>query len=114
MKNLIPLLFLSSALAADPAILKSEFIYDTGPYPQIHATTIVETPSGMVSAWFGGTAETNPDVCIWVSRVVYGKWPDSVDTSHGVQPAGTRHPKWHRVLLQPKNALVMRSHKLRH
>jgi hypothetical protein len=41
--------------AADPAILTTEYIYDTGPYPQIHATTIVETPTGLVTAWFGGT-----------------------------------------------------------
>jgi predicted neuraminidase len=66
---LLPLLFvatLSLSRAADPAIVKSEFIYDTGPYPSIHATTIVETPTGLVAAWFGGTHEKNPDVCIWV------------------------------------------------
>lgn len=33
------------AAPAQPGVLKSEFIYDTGPYPRIHAMTIVETPS---------------------------------------------------------------------
>jgi hypothetical protein len=42
--------------AADPAILTTEFVYDTGPHSSIHATTIVETPTGLVTAWFGGTA----------------------------------------------------------
>jgi predicted neuraminidase len=98
--------------AADPAILKSEFIYDTGPYPQIHATTIVETPTGLVSAWFGGTREKHPDVGIWVSRQVDGKWTTSVEAANGVQHTlmdGTvvRHPTWNPVLFQPKDGPLM-------
>ncbi len=83
------------------AILSSEFIYDSGPYPQIHATTIAETPTGLVAAWFGGTHEKNPDVCIWVSRFVSGKWTTSVETANGIQPDGSRHPTWNPVLFQP-------------
>ncbi len=99
--------------AADPAVLKSEFIYDTGPYPQIHATTIVETTQGgMVTAWFGGTAEKNPDVCIWVSRLVDGKWTNGVEVANGVQPDGTRHPTWNPVLFQPKDAPLMLFYKV--
>ena len=94
------------------ALLKSEFIYESGPYPQIHATTIVETPTGLVAAWFGGTAERNPDVCIWVSRLVDGKWTASVETANGVQPDGTRHPTWNPVLFQPKNAPLMLFYKV--
>ena len=97
---------------ADPAVLKTEFIYDTGPYPSIHATTIVETPTGMVSAWFGGTAERNPDVCIWVSRLVDGKWTESVETANGVQADGTRHPTWNPVLFQPRGAPLMLFYKV--
>ena len=98
---------LSAALAADPAILKSEFIYESGPYPSIHATTIEETPAGLVAAWFGGTAEKNPDVCIWVSHLVDGRWTESVETANGVQPDGTRHPTWNPVLFQPKDGPLM-------
>jgi predicted neuraminidase len=86
-----------------PAILKSEFIYDTGPYPQIHATTLVETPSGLVAAWFGGTAEGKKDVCIWVSRQMpNGQWTESVETANGIQSDGSRQPTWNPVLFQPK------------
>ncbi len=106
------LLPLSGLFAADPAVVKSEFIYDTGPYPQIHATTIVETPTGLVSAWFGGTHERNPDVCIWVSRQVDGKWTESVETANGVQADGTRHPTWNPVLFQPKGAPLMLFYKV--
>lgn len=101
------------AVAADPAILTTEYIYDTGPYPQIHATTIVETPSGLVTAWFGGTAEKNPDVCIWVSRQLPdGKWTEGVETANGVQADGTRHPTWNPVLFQPKDAPLMLFYKV--
>ena len=99
-------------VAANPAILTTEYIYDTGPYPSIHATTIVETPTGLVSAWFGGTAERNPDVCIWVSRLVDGKWTESVETANGVQADGSRHPTWNPVLFQPKDAPLMLFYKV--
>lgn len=114
MKKLLCALFITavSLQAADPAILKTEYIYDTGPYPQIHATTIVETPSGLVTAWFGGTAEKNPDVCIWVSRQLPdGKWTEGVETANGVQPDGTRHPTWNPVLFQPRVADSLRESK---
>lgn len=111
----LPCLLLSAvshATAEDP-VLKSEFIYDTGPYPQIHATTIVETAGGgLVSAWFGGTHEKHPDVCIWVSRLVEGKWTESVEVANGVQPDGTRHPTWNPVLFQPKDAPLMLFYKV--
>jgi predicted neuraminidase len=100
-------------ITADPAILTTEYIYDTGPYPQIHATTIVETPTGLVTAWFGGTAEKNPDVCIWVSRQLPdGKWTEGVETANGVQADGSRHPTWNPVLFQPKGAPLMLFYKV--
>ena len=101
------------SISVDPAILKTEYIYNTGPYPQIHATTIVETPTGLVSAWFGGTAERNPDVCIWVSRqLADGTWSEGVETANGVQTDGSRHPTWNPVLFQPKDAPLMLFYKV--
>jgi predicted neuraminidase len=107
--NLLPL---AHATEPQPGFLKSEFIYESGPYPSIHATTIVETPTGLVSAWFGGTAEKNPDVCIWVSRLMDGKWTPSVETANGVQPDGTRHPTWNPVLFQPSKGPLMLFYKV--
>ena len=102
----------SRPLVAHPAIRKSEFIYDTGPYPQIHATTIVETPTGLVSAWFGGTREKNPDVCIYVSRQIASKWTESIEVANGVQPEGTRHPTWNPVLFQPREGPLLLFYKV--
>ncbi len=98
--------------ASESAVVKSEFIYDTGPYPQIHASTIVETPTGLVAAWFGGTHEKHPDVGIWVSRQVDGEWTQSVEVANGIQYSlsdGTvvRHPTWNPVLFQPKEGPLM-------
>ena len=42
------------------------FIFDTAPFAECHASTVVELRNGaMMSAWFGGSAEGNPDVTIW-------------------------------------------------
>ena len=84
------------------AIVKSEFIYDTAPFPSCHASTIAETKSGLVAAWFGGTAERNPDVCIYVARNENGKWTAPVAVADGVGFATNRLPTWNPVLFQPK------------
>lgn len=89
-------------------ILVDEFIYTTAPYPSCHASTIVETPKGIVAAWFGGTAERNPDVGIWVSRFENGKWTPSVEVVNGIQNESLRYPTWNPVLFQiPKGDLLL-------
>lgn len=85
----------------NPLII-SEFIYEQAPFPSCHASTIVETKSGLVAAWFGGTAERNPDVCIYVSRIENGKWTAPVAVADGVGFATNRLPTWNPVLFQPK------------
>jgi hypothetical protein len=84
-----------------PAILKTELLYDRAPYPQAHASTIVETSAGtLAAAWFGGTHERHPDVGIWFSRHVDGRWQEAVEVADGVQPDGPRQPTWNPVLFQ--------------
>ena len=117
MKKFSPLLLLSlvfapSFLNAESAVLKTEFIYDSGPYPSVHATTIVETQTGLVAAWFGGTHEKHPDVGIWVSRFTDGRWSQSVEVANGVQYTLAdgkvlRHPTWNPVLFQPKSGPLL-------
>ena len=97
----------------DPAILLTEFIYESGPYPSVHASTIVETPSHeLVAAWFGGTRERSPDVGIWLSRKEKSGWTPSVEVANGVQPDGTRHPTWNPVLFQPRTGPLMLFYKV--
>src|SRR5207302_6119753 len=58
-----------SASGAEPGLIKSEFIYESAPFPQCHASSIAESKAGLLAAWFGGTRERNPDVGIWLSRL---------------------------------------------
>lgn len=101
-------LVLSPALAAGaaphPAVLSSEFIYEQAPYPECHASTIVETaPGRLAAAWFGGTKERNPDVGIWFARQENGRWLPAVEVANGVQADGAKRlPTWNPVLFQPK------------
>ena len=67
----------------------SEFVFETAPFASAHASTIVETRDGLVTAWFGGTREGAADVGIWVSRRVKGAWTPP-DRGRDRRPAG-RH-----------------------
>ncbi|MBI1249662.1 sialidase [bacterium] len=98
----------------NPAMVTSEFIYpaDNSPTPQCHASTIVETPNGLVAAWFGGTAEKNPDVGIWLSRKTSQGWTDPIEVVNGVQSDETRYPTWNPVLFQPKEGPLMLFYKV--
>ena len=105
-------LFCLAALSAHPAVVKSEFIYEKAPFPSCHATTIADTRDGLVAAWFGGTAEKNPDVGIWVSRHTGGAWTAPVEVATGIQPDGKRLPCWNPVLFQPKGGPLMLFYKV--
>ncbi len=100
-------------LDAVPALLKSEFLYETAPFPSCYASTIAEpTGGGLVTAWFGGTAEKNPDVGIWLARLEGGRWTAPVEVANGVQPDGQRHPTWNPVLFQPKTGPLLLFYKV--
>ena len=74
---------LSSQSGAAAAIVHSEFLFETAPFPSVHASTIAETREGLVAAWFGGTREGAPDVGIWVSRHAKGAWTAPVEVATG-------------------------------
>jgi predicted neuraminidase len=95
--------------ATHPSYVSGEFIYEKAPYPQCHASTIAETsPGKLVAAWFGGTRERDPDVCIWVARYENGKWLEGTQVADGVQPSGPRLPTWNPVLFQaPGGPLIL-------
>lgn len=103
------------ALSTDPqpGLIKSEFIYETAPFPSCHASTIVETNEGkLLAAWFGGTNEKDPDVGIWISHWSDGQWSAPREVANGVQyrqADGTlvRHPTWNPVLFQPTQGPLM-------
>ena len=98
--------------AASPGVVTTEFIYETAPFPQCHASTIVESKGSLIAAWFGGTKEKDPDVGIWVARHEAGKWTPPVEVANGVQGDGKRHPCWNPVLFQPKTGPLLLFYKV--
>jgi predicted neuraminidase len=100
-----------SALNPDPVLVR-EFIYDQAPFPSCHASTIAETRGGLVAAWFGGTAEKNPDVGIWVSRRINGEWTAPAEVATGMQKDGKRYPCWNPVLFQPNKGPLLLFYKV--
>ncbi|HMC12304.1 MAG TPA: exo-alpha-sialidase, partial [Pirellulaceae bacterium] len=94
--------------AVQPGIVTGEFIYETAPFPQCHASTIALGRDGLVASWFGGTRERHPDVGIWVSRHDGKGWSAPVEVANGIQDATTRHPCWNPVLFQmPDGPLLL-------
>ena len=102
------------AVPGQGGYVQGELIYslDDRPTPECHASTIVETPSGMLAAWFGGTGEKFPDVGIWVSRQIDGAWSRPVEVVNGVQSPETRYPCWNPVLFQPQQGPLLLFYKV--
>jgi predicted neuraminidase len=102
------------AAPGEGAYLKGELLYplDNKPTPECHASTIVETPSGLVCAFFAGTYERHPDVGIRVSRLVDGEWTRPEEVVNGVQNDELRYPCWNPVLFLPEGGPLMLFYKV--
>jgi predicted neuraminidase len=94
------------------AVVWSEFISAAPPTAQSHASTLVETPAGLVVAWFGGKQERDPGVGIWLARQVDGHWSRPIEVADGRQPDGTRQPSWNPVLFRPRGGPLMLFYKV--
>src|SRR6266478_1666988 len=93
-------------------LMQSEFIFETAPFPECHASTVAETKDGLVAAWFGGTRESHRDVGVWVARHVENQWTISVEAANGVESPTNRYPCWNPVLFQPKTGPLMLFYKV--
>jgi predicted neuraminidase len=91
--------------ASQPGLIASNFIFDNAPFPSAHASTIVETKSGLIAAWFGGSDEGFPDVGIWMSRDGGKGWTPPVEVARWDE-GGKRLPCWNPVLFQPTGGLL--------
>lgn len=93
-------------------VVQRGFIYESAPFPSCHAATLVQTRRGVLSAFFGGTHERHPDVCIWTSRFDGTRWSDPVNVADGVQSDGSREPTWNPVLFQPRGGPLVLFYKV--
>ena len=95
-------------LTSQPGYVRDEFIFDSAPFPSCHASTIVETGSGLATAWFGGTQEGAPDVCIWLSRYLDDRWTPPARLASGLSGDGQRYACFNPVLFQsPRGPLLL-------
>lgn len=115
-KNLIFSLLLvasfSISFGQKQGITVAEFVFEEAPFKECHASTIAETPDGLIVSWFGGTEEKNKDVEIWTSKKVNGKWTNPVSVANGIQNKKLRHPCWNPVLYQVPNGSLQLYYKV--
>lgn len=90
-----------------PGVVTSEFIYESAPFPSCHASTIAETKNGLVAAWFGGTKEGHPDVCIWSARQIGGHWSAPEKVASQTTAEGKPTACFNPVLFQPKPGTLL-------
>jgi predicted neuraminidase len=113
---LIAAVALGSLLPLEPGdglrVISREFVYEQAPFPSAHASTIAAVGDGLVAAWFGGTAERNPDVGIWVAHRDVQGWSRPAEVATGQQPDGKRYPTWNPVLVQPPNGPLLLFYKV--
>ena len=93
-------------------IILSEFIYEKASFASCHASTLIETNEGILAAWFGGTAESNPDVCIYSSIMNGGKWSEPKLVADGIVDATLRYPCWNPVLFKRENGDIVLYYKV--
>jgi len=93
----------------EQCIIRSEFIFEQGnvPFPSCHASTIVQNGKHLIAAWFGGTAERNPDVGIWVSIYNKGIWSKPVEVVNGIQHKDKQYPCWNPVLFNSGKEVLL-------
>jgi len=105
--NLIQII--SGQYTGNSCIVKSEFIYQPAdvPFPSCHASTIIQNGKGLMAAWFGGTAERDPDVGIWISCYSKGNWSKPEEIANGIQHRDKRYPCWNPVLFNSGKKILL-------
>lgn len=93
-------------------IMRSEMIYEKASFPSCHASTVLETGNGLLAAWFGGTREKHPDVCIYTSENIDGKWSEPLLVADGIINDTLRYPCWNPVLFRRNNGDIILYYKI--
>lgn len=94
------------------ALIHVEFIYERASFPSCHASTLVDLPSGLMAAWFGGTDEGEPDVSIWLTHRRLTGWTTPVQVANGRQVDGSQYPSWNPVLWRAPDGTVLLFYKV--
>lgn len=80
--------------------VKEELVFSNAPFPQCHASTMVQAADGsLVLAAFGGSHEGGSDVGIWLTTQENDTWQAPSKVAEGVEGA-KRYACWNPVLFQ--------------
>jgi predicted neuraminidase len=94
------------------SVLDSCFIFVKAPFPSCHASTLVETNSGLLAAWFGGSHEKDPDVCIYTALFADEQWGPPKLTADGIISDKRRYPCWNPVLFKRDDGSIVLYYKV--
>jgi predicted neuraminidase len=102
MKRVFWLFLLVINAAHAQRLVRAEMIL-AAPPPAVHASTITELPDGrLMAAWFGGSRESAPDVCIYLSVYKDSSWstPQKMADGNGVAC-------WNPVLFTTRSGRIL-------
>jgi predicted neuraminidase len=87
----------------------SENIFETAPFDQCHASTLIELQDGsLMASWFAGSYEGSKDVAIWASVKKGNSWTSPVPVANGKANDSLQYPCWNPVLFRnSKNVLFL-------
>jgi alpha-L-fucosidase len=93
-------------------VIATNLIYQSEPYPSCHASTVLDTGEGILAAWFGGSFEKHPDVCIYAAFYNNGQWEKPSMVADGIENQLIRNPCWNPVLFKRDNGDVILYYKV--
>ena len=94
----------SEKMLKQAGFVAGDYVFKKAPFPSCHASTVAETPNGLVAAWFGGKGEGNEDVGIWSARKDKGAKSWTAPVRIEKEP---KHPNWNPVLFQRPGGELM-------
>ncbi|MGI9138473.1 MAG: exo-alpha-sialidase, partial [Sediminibacterium sp.] len=91
-----------------PKVLIAQFIDSIPVTPSCHASTLIEVPGGILTAWFGGEHESHPKVGIYSAKLTNNHWSKAVEVVNGKFTDGQQYACYNPVLQRfPDGELVL-------
>jgi predicted neuraminidase len=90
-----------------------ENIFETAPFDQCHASTLIELKDGsLMAAWFAGSYEGSKDVAIWASVKTGNSWTSPVQVANGRVNDSLQYPCWNPVLFHNSEGVLFLYYKV--
>lgn len=94
-------------------LVRNELIMQNPPFAACHASTITELAGQcLMAAWFGGSRESAPDVCIYTAVYENGQWSRPLRIADGVINDTLRYPCWNPVLFRTRAGRLLLFYKV--